>query len=103
MVLEHSQLTKIVSPVYLEHGLGCSHHELRHALDRALQLYPDIKVVKLFDAYRALYHSSLSEEDLHAAVEMKKNYLRLTKGAANRIGHNWEAVAEWSFTGPPLE
>jgi len=95
MVLEHSQLLKIVSPSYLENELGCSHHELRHALDRALQLYPDIKVVKLFDAYRYLYQSSLSDEDLHAAVEMKKNYLRLTKGAANRIGHNWEAVAEW--------
>jgi len=26
---------------------------------------------------------------------MKKNYIRKMRGAANRIGHNWEAVAEW--------
>jgi len=33
---------------------------------------------------------------------MKKNYIRMTKGRDNRIGHNWEAVAEWfidTFTG----
>ncbi|MBW1728457.1 MAG: hypothetical protein JRJ62_12965, partial [Deltaproteobacteria bacterium] len=34
-------------------------------------------------------------EDLAAAAEMMRNYIRITKGAANRIGHNWEAVAEW--------
>jgi len=37
----------------------------------------------------------LSEEDLSAAVEMKRNYIRMTKGRDNRVGHNWEAVAEW--------
>ena len=47
-----------------------------------------------FDAYRYFYHESLSEADLSAAVEMKRNYIRVAKGRANRIGHNWEAVAE---------
>jgi len=46
-------------------------------------------------AYRYYYHGSLSEEDLSAAVEMKRNYIRMAKGRANRVGHNWEAVAEW--------
>ena len=64
-------------------------------MKRALQLYPDLKEVKLFGAYRYYYHSSLSKEDLEAALDMKKNYLRIAKGRANRIGHNWEAVAEW--------
>jgi hypothetical protein len=26
---------------------------------------------------------------------MRRNYIRIAKGRANRIGHNWEAVAEW--------
>jgi len=95
MVIEHSMLRKLVSPVFIEERLRCSHGKAEKALERALQLYPDLRVVKLFDAYRYLYHDSLSEMDLAAAVEMKKNYIRLTQGAANRIGHNWEAVAEW--------
>jgi len=95
MVLEYTPLRKIVSPGYMENELGCTHDELRRALDRALSLYPDMRVVKLFDAYRYLYHEEMAAEDLAAAVEMKKNYIRITQGAANRIGHNWEAVAEW--------
>jgi hypothetical protein len=62
---------------------------------RALQLYPDLKEIKLFGAYRYYYHDSLADKDLNAAVEMKKNYVRMAKGRANRIGHNWEAVTEW--------
>ena len=32
---------------------------------------------------------------LKAALEMKRNFIRVAKGRDNRIGHNWEAVAEW--------
>ena len=95
VVLEHSQLRKLVGPTYLVNQLGCSEYELEHALGRVLQLYPDMRVVKLFGAYRYYYHDSLSDADLGAAVEMKRNYLRMAKGRANRVGHNWEAVAEW--------
>jgi len=94
IILEHSQLRKLVGPTYIGNQLGCSQHELEHALGRALQLYPDMRMLKLFDAYRYFYHESLSEADLNAAVEMKRNYIRLAKGRANRVGHNWEAVAE---------
>jgi len=95
MVLEHTQLRKLISPGYMKNELGCSHGELRHALDRALSLYPDMHVIKLFEAYRYLYHDSMAPMDMAAAMEMMRNYIRITKGAANRIGHNWEAVAEW--------
>jgi hypothetical protein len=95
IVLEHSALREIVSYSYIRNRLGCSEHEARVAVKRALQLYPDIRELKLFNAYRYYYHVSLSDEDLRAAVEMKKNYIRVVKGRANRIGHNWEAVAEW--------
>jgi hypothetical protein len=45
-------------------------------------------MLKLFDAYRYCYHASMYEADLNAAVEMKKNYIRVAKGRANRVGHN---------------
>jgi len=95
IILEHSQLRKLVSYTYIENKLDCTPHKAEGGVRRCLQLYPDLKVLKLFNAYRYYYSSSLSEEDLRAAVEMKKNYVRMTKGRDNRIGHNWEAVAEW--------
>jgi hypothetical protein len=37
----------------------------------------------------------MKPEDLAANIEMKKNYIRVRFGRNNRIGHNWEACAEW--------
>jgi hypothetical protein len=37
----------------------------------------------------------MAEDELKAAITMKENYIRITKGKSNRIGHNWEAVVEW--------
>jgi len=95
VVIEHTQLRELVSFAYLENDLNCGHYEAEHAVKRALELYPDLKEAKLFSMYRYYYHASLSEEDLKAALEMKRNYLRIAKGRDNRIGHNWEAAAEW--------
>jgi hypothetical protein len=95
MIIEHSKLRKLVSFPYLENKLGCTHYQAEQAVNRALQLYSDLKELKIFNNYKYYYHSSLSDEDLKAAVEMKRNYIRIAKGRDNRIGHNWEAVAEW--------
>jgi len=95
VMIEHTQLKELVSFAYLENDLNCGHYEAEHAVKRALQLYPDLKEVKLFGIYRYYHHFSMAEEDLKAALEMKRNYLRIAKGRDNRIGHNWEAVAEW--------
>jgi len=95
VIFEHSKLRRIVSFSYIQNKLGCTEYEAEHAVSRCLQLYPDLKAIKLFKAYRYYYHTSLTEEDLNAAMTMKKNYLRIAKGRANRVGHNWEAVAEW--------
>jgi len=95
IIVEMSLLRRIVGFPYIRNKLGCTGHEAERALARSLQLYPDMKMLKLFKNYRYFYHSSLSEADLDAAVEMKKNYIRMTKGRDNRVGHNWEAVAEW--------
>ncbi|MHA1631896.1 MAG: hypothetical protein ACTSXC_03685 [Candidatus Freyarchaeota archaeon] len=94
-IIEHSKLRKLVSFTYLHNKLGCTKYEAEHAVSRALQLYPDLKEIKLFNAYRYYYHTSMAEEDLQAAIAMKRNLVRMTKGRENRIGHNWEAVAEW--------
>jgi len=95
LIMEHSTLRRLVGFTYLRNKLDCTEHEAERAVARTLQLYPDLKEVKLFNAYRYYYHASLSEDDLQAATMMKENYIRMTKGWANRIGHNWEAVAEW--------
>jgi len=76
-------------------SLDCSDHKAEAAVRRALQLYSDLKELKTFGAYRYYCQGSLGEEDLKAMVAPKKNYIRKTKGRANRIGHKWEAVAEW--------
>ena len=95
LILESSKLRELVGSTYICECLGCSKYEAEVAIDRALQLYSDLREIKLFNAFRYFYHNSLAEADLKAAIAMKENYIRMTKGRANRIGHNWEAVAEW--------
>jgi hypothetical protein len=95
IIFEHSKLRKLVSHTYLENKLDCSPYQVEHGVTRTLQLYPDLEGIKIFNNFRYYYHASLGKEDLQAAVSMKENYIRMTKGRANRVGHNWEAVAEW--------
>jgi hypothetical protein len=94
-VIESSKLRELVGMSFLQSDLGLTEYKIENAVDRATQLYPDLRETKLFNAYRYFYHDSLSEEDLNAAIVMKENYIRKVKGRANRIGHNWEAVPEW--------
>lgn len=93
-IIEASKLRDLVSFGFLQNKLNCSFYEAEGAVRRALQLYPNIQEIKLFHNFRYYYHVSLNKEDLAAAVAMKENYIRMTKGRANRIGHNWEAVVE---------
>jgi hypothetical protein len=95
VVVEHSRLRRLVGFTYLHEKLGCTPDQAERAVTRALQLYPSLRGVKLFDAYRYYHHESLAGEELSAALEMKRSYLRIAKGRANRVGHNWEAAAEW--------
>ncbi len=94
-LIEAAKMNDIVSPTYLRNQLRCSDDELEGALTRAMQLYPDIREMKLFDHYRYFYHSSISPVELKATMEMKKNYVRKTKWEEARVGHNWEACVEW--------
>jgi hypothetical protein len=95
MILAATKTRDIVAQSYVARELGCSDHELETAIRRTLQLYPDLKELKLFNNYRYFYHASMSPEDLQAAIAMKENYIRIEKGRDNRIGHNWEAAVEW--------
>ena len=94
-VLEATKLRELVGVQYLQNELGLTEYETENAVDRAIQLYPDLKETRLFGTYRYFYHLSLTVEDLNAAVVLKENYIRKTKGRNNRVGHNWEAVPEW--------
>lgn len=95
MVLEASKLKEIISVTYIRENLGCSQYETEVAINRAMQLYPHLKEVRLFNAFKYFYHDSMVEEERVAAIALKENYVRKTKGRANRVGHNWEAAVEW--------
>jgi hypothetical protein len=95
VILESTKLRDLASFSYVHSSLGCSEKEAENAVARSLQLYPDLKEVKLFDAYRYFYHASMPEADLNAAVELKKGYARKIGSQRFRVGHNWEAVTEW--------
>lgn len=95
IILATTKTRDIVAQSYLATELACSTHELDGAVQRAVQLYPDLKELRIFNNYRYFHHSSMTEEDLRAAVALKQNYIRIEKGRDNRIGHNWEAAVEW--------
>lgn len=80
---------------FLREKLGCSEYELEGAVERAEQLYPEIREVKVFERFRHLYHASMPEEVLRKAVKAKEDYIRVYGGQRARIGHNWEACVEW--------
>jgi hypothetical protein len=95
MIFAATKTREILAQSYIARELGCSEHELETSIRRTLQLYPDLKELKLFNNYRYFHHASMTPEDLKAATAMKENYIRIEKGRDNRIGHNWEAAVEW--------
>jgi hypothetical protein len=86
---------ELLSLSYFKSILHCDVDSAKRALRRARQLYSDIEQVKIFDRFTYYYLNSMKPEDLAANIEMKKNYIRVRFGRDNRIGHNWEACAEW--------
>lgn len=86
---------ELLSLSYMKNILGCDVDSAKRALRRARQLYSDIEQVKVFDRFTYYYLNSMKPEDLAANIEMKRNYIRVRFGRDNRIGHNWEACAEW--------
>jgi DNA-binding MarR family transcriptional regulator len=86
---------ELLSLSYFKNILGCDVDSTKRALRRARQLYSDIEQAKIFDRFTYYYLKSMKPEDLAANIEMKRNYIRVRFGRDNRIGHNWEACAEW--------
>jgi hypothetical protein len=94
-LLKARELKEIVSLNFLQQKLHCSEHQIRSALDRAMQLFKDeIREINIFN-FPYFYHSALSEDDLRIAIAVKQDYIRKIKGKDNRIGHNWEACVEF--------
>jgi hypothetical protein len=93
-VIADAQMREITSVEILRRKLGCNKSQLDYAIERCLQLYPDVKDVPIF-GYKYLYYTSLEPEDLAASIKLKEDYIRKVKGRDNRVGHNWEACVEW--------
>jgi hypothetical protein len=94
-LLKARELKEIVSLNFLQQKLHCSEHQIRTALDRAMQLFKDeIREINIFN-FPYYYHSALGEDDLRIAIAVKQDYIRKIKGKDNRIGHNWEACVEF--------
>jgi hypothetical protein len=53
-VVEHSKLRELVGFNYIHERLKCCESKTKRALERAMQLYPKINKVKLFNAYAVL-------------------------------------------------
>ena len=51
-VIEASKLNDLVSFEFLQNKIGCSEYELETALKRAMQLYPEIREVKIFNRFK---------------------------------------------------
>ena len=51
-VIEASELNDLVSFEFLQNKIGCSEYELETALKRAMQLYPEIREVKIFNRFK---------------------------------------------------
>ncbi|MBT0160933.1 hypothetical protein G4O51_13215, partial [Candidatus Bathyarchaeota archaeon A05DMB-2] len=94
-IIASTQLKDLASFAYLQNKMGCTEEEAERAIKRALQLYPDLKELKVFNNYKYYYHESMAEEDLKAATLLKESYIRKMKGKDARVGHNWEACVEW--------
>ena len=95
LLIEATELKDIVSFDYIKNRLDCSDYEAQQAIERAMQLYPDIKEVKVFNIFRYYYLDSMAEEELRKAIRRKEEYIRVVKSRENRIGHNWEACVEF--------
>ena len=95
LLIEATELKDIVSFDYIKNRLDCSDYEAQQAIERAMQLYPDIKEVRVFNIFRYYYLDSMAEEELRKAIRRKEEYIRVVKSRENRIGHNWEACVEF--------
>jgi len=82
IIIEHSKLRKLVSFTYGQNKLDCTPYQAEHAMGRSLQLYPDLKELKLFNNYRYYYHTSLAEEDPINITSLAFSYclLQINKG-----------------------
>jgi hypothetical protein len=93
-ILVASKSRELVGYDYLRNKVDGSESQLKYAVRGLMRLYNDVRRVDVF-GFPYFYQKSFPEADLDAAVEMKKSYIRVAKGRDNRIGHNYEAVAEW--------
>ena len=95
IVHESMRLGELVSFAFLRDELHCTQDQAEHLAKRAMQLHStEIKETLVFGR-RYFYHSEMDPKDLGAALKMKEDYIRKSERRVNRVGHNFEACAEW--------
>lgn len=71
IIFESSKLRELTGYAFLQNKLGVTKHKLRTAVERALQLYPELHEVKQLGVFKYYYHDVLGGSDLDAALELK--------------------------------
>ncbi|MCD6484903.1 MAG: hypothetical protein J7L47_07335 [Candidatus Odinarchaeota archaeon] len=93
IIFADSSNGRLTSLAFLINRLNLSRDRVHTYTERALQLYSELRKIKLFGLYTYFYHKSIP--DLDKAVANEKKYLKAIGGRANRVGHNYEAVVGW--------
>lgn len=78
VIVEHSRPKNLVSLTYLENKLGFTPYQAKYTVSRALQLYPDVKEVRLFNALSfqeyCLSRVAISEKTIKIVDQLISNY-----------------------------
>ena len=72
LLIEASKLKDIIDFEYIRSRLNCNEYEAEQAIRRAMQLYQDIREVKIFNRFRYFYLDSLTEEELRKSHQEKR-------------------------------
>ena len=95
IVHESMRLGELVSLSFVRDELHCTQDQAEHVVKRGMQLHStEIKEIPVFGR-RYFYHSKMDPKDFAAALKMKQDYVRKSERRVNRVGHNFEACAEW--------
>jgi len=93
IIFTESQRNRLVNLDFLVNKLKMHRDRVRKYVERAFQLYSDLRKVKLFDLFAYYYHESIP--NLEKAIEIEEKIIRHSFSKRNRMGHNFEAAVTW--------
>lgn len=93
-VIVATERGSIVSVARLRDKLKLTKTQMDSLLSKIRRLYDDVCTISIM-GQSYLYHASLDENLLKAAVKAEEERLARLKSKMYRISHNWEACVEW--------